>query len=146
MRARTLSLVLAVVCAVGGFTQSARAESPQVAWQTDIDAAWRSTKEDRRLLLLFVKSDRCFYCEKMERESYANPGVVKVIGDDYVPAALHASKRPELTKKMGIQAYPTTVLIDSDGQIVDVVEGYVAPDKFLQWLRAAAQRTAKLER
>jgi thioredoxin-related protein len=143
MRAIHLTLLLAAAAAAVGFSQTASAETPQIAWQTDIDAAWRSTKEDRRLLLLFVTADRCVYCEKMKRESYAHSAVVKVIGEDYVPAVLHASKRPDLTRKMGIQAYPTTVLIDSDGQVVDVAEGYVAPNKFLKWLQGAKREKNK---
>lgn len=145
MRATISLAIVAAVAAVAGLCNDAQAENPRVAWRTDIDEAWRSTKEDQRLLLLFVKSERCVYCDKMERESYAHPQVVKAIGDDYIPAALHASKQPGLAQKMGVQAYPTTVIIDSKGQVVDAVQGYVAPTRLLQWLRAAAaKRPARL--
>jgi thioredoxin-related protein len=45
---------------------------------------------------------------------------------------------------MGIQAFPTTVVIDSDGQLLDAVEGYVPPTKFADWLKrlSARRRTA----
>lgn len=134
-------LLLSIVMILGPAVDlSAEESAPRIAWRTDIDAAWHSTKTDQKLLLVYVKSDNCLYCEKMERDSYANPQVKQVIYEAYVPASLHATRQPDLTRKMGIKAFPTTVVIDSDGQLIDAVQGYVPPTKFAEWLKKLTAR------
>jgi protein disulfide-isomerase len=126
--------------------QPAPQQAQSIAWRTDIDEAWRSTKTDQRLLLLYVKSDNCVYCDKMDRECYADPRVVQLIAESYVPASLHSARQPELAKKMGVQAFPTTVVIDSDGKLVDAVQGYVPASKLADWLKQLSARRASSRR
>jgi thioredoxin-related protein len=148
MRARNLFL-LALVVAGWMFSSAAvfaQQETPKIAWRTDLDDAWRSTKTNQRLLLIYVKSDNCLYCDKMERDSYADPQVTQLIAEAYVPASLHASRQPELARKMGVQAFPTTVVIDSNGQLVDAVQGYVPPGKLAEWLSTLKTRRASSRR
>ena len=135
-----------VVVLVASVCSSVSAETPLIAWRTDIDAAWRSTKENERLLLLYVKSENCYFCRKMESDSYRDPQVKAVIEASFVPAAIHAGKSPELTKKMGISAFPTSVIINSDGQVIDAVEGYVPAKKLQDWLKAASARRTTARR
>ena len=133
------SVGMALVLATG-LTAWAQEAAQQIAWRSDLDAAWHSTKSDQKLLLVYVKADNCLYCEKMERVSYGDPQVTRLISEAYVPASLHATRQPELARKMGVQAFPTTVVIDSDGQLLDAVQGYVPPTKFAQWLKTLTAR------
>ena len=44
-------------------------------WKTDADQAWQSAQQDQRLMLLFITTQNCLYCRKMEHDTFADQKV-----------------------------------------------------------------------
>jgi len=99
-------------------------------WYRDVDEALRVAQSTNRPMVLFVSMGQCKYCHMMIQKTLANVEVRRTIGSSFVAATITAAEQPELMKRLGIRSFPTTLLVDSNGKIVDHMTGYVGVKKF----------------
>ena len=92
-------------------------------------------------MLLFITTQNCLYCRKMEHDTFASQKVVWGIQRSCVPVAVAAEKNEALVKKLRVNLYPTTVIISPTSGVVDYIVGYVGPDEFSRRLAAATERS-----
>lgn len=122
------------------YAATASANDIQVKWIDDVDEAWAITQSEDRPLLLFITQDRCKYCTKMKQATYQDGKTVTLINDHFVAVELSGNQAAKLVKKLGIRAFPTTVLITPDARVADQMKGYLPPAKFNERLLAAVGR------
>jgi protein disulfide-isomerase len=111
----------------------------KVAWQTDVQAAWRATVANRRPLLVFVTHDHCYYCTQMKRHTYASPLVAAAIDGWYVPLELDGGSPSALLKDLKVTQFPVTFVISPRAEVLARFDGYVSPEALagrLKHLRA----------
>ena len=97
-------------------------------------------------MLLFITSDHCYYCKKMVAETLSHPQLAPVFARLFETAAVNANRNPELADKLGVRAYPTTLVISPEGQLLSKLEGFVAPQeigKHLNPILSAYRKQAK---
>lgn len=111
----------------------------QVKWHSVEEAA--SANIGSRLYLVDFYTDWCGYCKKMDRETFVDPTVAKIINKYYYPVKFNAESRKRFTWfgkayeaaggrsrvhefARGVQGYPTTVFYRADGSVFQVVPGY----------------------
>ncbi|QDU90066.1 Thiol:disulfide interchange protein DsbD [Pirellulimonas nuda] len=115
-----------------------------------IDAAWSATQQSGRPMLVYVTSDNCFYCKKMQIETLAQPQIARGVAAMTEPAIVNASQSPEMTKLLRVRAFPTTLVISSENRVIGKIEGFVEPTEFAErvWpvLRVAAETTTQQRR
>lgn len=114
---------------------SARAE---LTWLTDLDEAKKiATKENKKLLVDFTGSDWCGYCMKLHKEVFATEEFEK-FAKDFVLVELDFPKRKEqpaaekaknqaAQKKYGVNGFPTVIIMNTSGKVLNRAEGY-SPD------------------
>jgi len=130
-------------------TVTARAE---LTWLTDLDEAKKvATKENKKLLVDFTGSDWCGYCIKLHKEVFDTPEFEK-FAKDYVLVELDFPKRKELPaaekaknqaaqKKYGVNGFPTVIIMNTSGKVLNRAEGYSpdsGPSAYLPQLGAPA--------
>jgi protein disulfide-isomerase len=113
------------------------AAPPNDVWYQDVDAAWAKAKESSRPLVLFITTDGCFACDKMSKETCKNETVVKELSEGFVPVVVHTRKNMELVRRLGVQAFPTTVIISKDAKIIAAMPGYLNVAQMRETLRVA---------
>ena len=121
------------------------AAAGEIAWQTDIDAAWAQAQRESRPLLVFAVRPNCKYCTLMKQRTYAENLVTQRVNDDFVPLFVQSQHEPEFMEELSIKAYPTTVIIAPDTTIVGSLKGYIQTPQFVQQLDAAEQRARAAE-
>lgn len=109
-----------------------------VAWQSDVDAAWQTSVRENRPLLVFLTSSGCRYCSMMKQKTYSDPTIAAKIEQSFVPVAVDASRVAWLVKQMEVSGYPTTLIISPEAEVLDHLKGYVAPERLLPRLDQAA--------
>jgi len=125
---------------------TAVAEHPAPAlFHDDVNVAWRTAQESQRPLLLFVTTDGCYYCEKMLHTTYEDATVTRQLGATFVAAMVEYDREPVLARRLGVRAFPTTIIIDAQGNVRDSIRGYVKPDQ-LRARMLAATRPAPITR
>ena len=110
-------------------------------WKTDADQAWQSAQREQRPMLLFITSQNCLYCRKMEHVTFSNRTVAAAIQASYVPVSVLAENNPALVNKFRVRSFPTTVIISPKNGVVDYMVGYVGPDDFQRRLDTATRQS-----
>ena len=104
-------------------------EDPQpVNWIEDYSEARRKGIEADRPLLLYVTSEGCHYCSKMQSLTLSDEQVVLDLNNRFVAAKLHLAADSELGQQLMISIYPTTIIISPQGKVLDYARGYLESD------------------
>ena len=107
------------------------ATSTPAGFTDNLDEALAKAKAEGKLVYAcFSGSDWCYWCKKLEKEVLSDPLFVVGVMDDYVLVFIdspqnkarlsdHATaENKKLTKKYGIEGYPTALILDGDGKKV----------------------------
>jgi uncharacterized protein YyaL (SSP411 family) len=120
----------------------AASRAGEIAWESDVDAAWRAAVAQQRPVLLFVTRANCRYCVEMKQKTFRDPDVAECIGQGFVPVAVDAARIEELVKHLGLAAYPTTLIISPQAQVIDRMQGFLPAERLLPRLERAAPHLA----
>lgn len=111
----------------------AGAEEPKrtsgVEWVNHYGRARRLSHQTNRPVLLFLSTDGCVHCTRMQNGALQDQRVVTHLRDEFVPAAIKVTGDSSLARDLNVTIYPTTVIIAPDGKILDYVRGYVTPEE-----------------
>src|SRR5881275_936680 len=61
-------------------------------WGTE---AFEKAKKEDKPIFLSIGYSTCHWCHVMERESFSNPAVAKLINDNFVPIKVDREERPD---------------------------------------------------
>lgn len=82
----TLIALLGLVCGV---------EAQQIEWKTIEQAANTETKTNAKLYFVDFYTSWCGWCKKMDRETFTNPVVAKILNTYYIPVKFDAEGNAE---------------------------------------------------
>ncbi len=143
---KTKILLATAVAAIAGALSAAT--STPAGWTDDFEAAQKQAAAENKLLLVdFSGSDWCGWCKKLDREVFAKPEFVDGAKKDFVLVMVDsprdktrlsekaAEQNPKLVKKYQVHGYPTVLILDAEGTVLDKT-GYRAggPGKYLEHL------------
>lgn len=109
---------------------AARAEEP-FADLTFEQALEKAGKENKVVMIDFFTT-WCGPCKMLDRSTWPNPDVRKLLSEKAIPIKVDAEKNRPLSQKYAITSYPQLVFIRPDGTEIDRIVGYVAPEAFIQ--------------
>ena len=66
------------------------------------------------------------YCRKLEQTTLQNADVQAKIHRRFVAATFDSSSQPDLVRRLGLRAFPSLVIVAPDGQVLDVITGYLS--------------------
>jgi thiol-disulfide isomerase/thioredoxin len=103
------------------------APSNKINWMKSYsDAVAMSQSSSKPIVILFTGTGWCPACMKLEREVLSNPEFAQAVGQkfvflkaefpDYNESAVMASPYKPLVDRYGINAFPTIVVINANGQ------------------------------
>lgn len=119
-------------------------------WQT-LQEATENAAADNKLILVDVFEIGCVFCRAMEREVYPSQSVRAVLDRDYHPVKVNGNsdiviryKGEEILSKdfaamMGVTAFPYTVILDAEGNVIDKRKGYMDVVSLTRFLRNARE-------
>ena len=119
----------------------ARAAGP--AWRS-WDSGLPAAAASHRPVLVDVYTDWCGWCHRMDATVYSRPDVRSYLDSKFVVVRLNAESNETvhyggqtmsaraLASAFNVSGYPTTIFLDSGGQHLANVPGYLEPEKFLQ--------------
>jgi len=95
-----------------------RVLSNGVLWQPWGSAAFARARRERKPVLLSIATTWCGSCLEMDRTSYADPDVVALINDRFVPVRVDADDRPDISERYSLGGWPTTAFLTPAGEIL----------------------------
>ncbi len=106
-----------------------------IRWQHFEPATLRAAAAADRPVLLLLTAPWCQHCRELLATSFADPQVMALVNDAFVPVHVDAERRPDVNQRYGTGSWPTIAWLTPDGELI-------AHDN---WLDAEALRQ-RLER
>ncbi len=134
--------ILLVLCVLL-LTSISYSKEPQ--WKK-FNSGIAEAKKSGKKILIDVYTDWCSWCKKMDSDTYPDKRVSEYLSKNYVLIKLNAEGNEkilyngqsispaEFAQGMGVNGYPATVFLKSDGQPITMLPGYAEPDKFIHVL------------
>ena len=121
---KTLAVLLFLACG-----SAARPEG--IPWTHDLDAALTQAGKENKWVFVDFYSDRCPACKNLDTLVYPRRRVVETISR-FVPVKINAPHETELASRYNVSAYPTLMVLDAEGRILEFLEGALPPDDFAE--------------
>ena len=140
---KMFSLLLVIIMGVFFLTATSQAKNPQ--WKK-FNEGLALAKKSGKKVLVDVYTDWCGWCKTMDTSTYTDRRVQQYLRKNYVVIKLNAEgdeklsysgqtiTPPEFAQGMGINGYPATLFLQSDGKPITVLPGYSEADMFLHVL------------
>jgi len=90
----------------------------KVKWLPWGNQAFKKARAQDKPILLDIGATWCHWCHIMDATTYADPGVVEVIEDQYVPVRVDADARPEINNRYNRGGWPSTAFLTPDGDLM----------------------------
>lgn len=131
-----ISLAAFAMLLLAGSMTTRAAELPE-GWVTDYDEALELAKKENKPILAVFSTSWCPPCQAMKSKIYPQESVKKAL-EAWVPAYIDGDQFQALTRQMGVEAYPTFVVLDSSGQELGrFVGGKATAEEFLSAIEHA---------
>ncbi len=112
--------------------------SAGVDWQDWSPAAFEAARTQHRLILVDVVAEWCHWCHVMDKTTYADPEVVKLLAQDYVAVRVDSDAHPDVAERYREWGWPATAILTPDAEPVLERRGYQEPAEFAKLLRRTA--------
>jgi len=128
-----------------------REETPVVQWMTFEEAVEKS-KTEKRKIFIDVYTDWCGWCKVMDKKTFNQPAVAKLLNEKFYPVKFNAEQREDVvfsgttfkfieyggrgTHQLAAAllnnklSYPTVVFLDEDFKMLLPLQGYREAPEF----------------
>ncbi len=104
-------------------------------------------KENKTVVIDFYTS-WCKWCKVMEERTFSEDNVAKYLRKNYVCIRVNAEDKNNtfkyrdneyspfsLARKLGVRGYPSLAYLESDGELIQVVPGFIPPETYIKVLK-----------
>jgi len=104
-------------------------------------------KENKTVVIDFYTS-WCKWCKVMEERTFSEDHVAKYLRKYYVCIRVNAEDKNStfkyrdkeyspfsLARKLGVRGYPSLAYLESDGELIQVVPGFIPPETYIKVLK-----------
>jgi thioredoxin-related protein len=134
--------MLAALLLVAGTLAAA---SPEVKWETSLEAAQTRAKAEHKVIFMDVWTGWCGWCIKLQKETFpsteAQAALAKVVPLRIMTQESNGSPTKDnyIEKKYQVEAYPMLLILDASGKEISRQAGYLQPQPFASWVNAHAK-------
>lgn len=122
-------------------TSSTAGETSLISWSTDMEAALAQAKSEGRPVLIDTWATWCVNCKILEKKTFGDAAVADEAQRFVALKVQLENSDTPITKdfmaRFGLKHYslPTTLLLDSSGNVKRILQGVVEPDDMITEMR-----------
>lgn len=116
-----------------------------IAWHRDLRRAIEIARAEDKLVVVDVYTDWCGWCKKMDKTIYADPAIV-ALSREQVFVKMNAEdggQGQHFARQMRVKGYPTTIILDGQGNVLNIAQGYIASPRAFGELVEGARAQAR---
>ncbi|MEM5563926.1 thioredoxin fold domain-containing protein [Psychroserpens sp. AS72] len=142
------------------FSSAAIAQSQEINWMT-FEEALAAQKKKPKKIMMDVYTNWCGPCKMLDKNTFHNKDVVAYVNKNFYAVKFNAEGNSvvnykgaeftnsgykeelknrrnsvhELSRHLGVRAYPTIVYFDEDGNVIQPISGYMKPKQIELYLK-----------
>lgn len=128
-----LFVVFAAVLVIKTFPLATVSAADKINWE-GYPRGMSIASENKKPVFLHFYATWCSFCRKMDKESFQDTSIASRLNESFIPIRVDIEIQPEIAKKYGVFALPTTYFFDSKGQKLGQIPGYIDKDRLLSIL------------
>jgi protein disulfide-isomerase len=111
--------------------------SNHIKWNNEITSVEKLNNNSGKETILFFTGKWCVPCRIMKRKVFADKEVEKIINSQFTPVMIDIDNpnTKALVKHYNVNATPTTIIVDSQGKMLNYASGKIEKSEFLQMLK-----------
>jgi uncharacterized protein YyaL (SSP411 family) len=91
---------------------------PAIQWHEWGPEAFRRAETEDKLIVLDLTAVWCHACHVMDRTTYADPRIIQLLNDHFIPVRVDTDRRPDLESRYRAGGWPTTNVLLPTGEIL----------------------------
>ena len=102
----------------------------------DWNKALTESKKQNKPIFMDAYTSWCGYCKQLKRETFPNKEAGEFFNQHFINVAIDMEKGdgPALSKKYGVDSYPTLIILDSNGNVITKdTRGFISPSELLDF-------------
>lgn len=108
-----------------------------VHWHHDLQAAHKLAVASNKPLLIVFGAPWCGYCQKLEQETLADPSLAKFVNTEFIAVHQDFEKDHRVAEILEVKSLPTSVILNSDADLLGTIVGFVGKTDCQSRLRKA---------
>ncbi|QDV70582.1 thiol:disulfide interchange protein precursor [Rosistilla carotiformis] len=126
--------IVAVVCLS---LMLSRSEAlAEIQWIKSVAQAQQKWNTSAKPLLVYVTSESCFFCQKLDHATWMDPSVGVLVNDRFVKLKVNGQRNQAIAKQLNVTAFPAVVVFSADGQVIGRRDGFVEPGEMSAFLQS----------
>lgn len=103
-------------------------------WYTDLNSAISAAEKTNKQIFAVFTADWCPACVELESRTLSKPEVQKEMARKYIPVKIDVDSNPQPSSQYRIFSLPTMLIMDSNGNEIRRIEGYITANQLLSQL------------
>ncbi len=136
-------VILAMISLICTPVFSADVAKPEISWATDLSEAIKRADKEKKWVFVDFYADWCPPCKEMERSVFSDDEV-KAIFSKLITVRVNGDKQPEVMEEYGVGVYPTIMVIDGKGNVLERVN-FLVKSEFLEVFKPISNGVNPLE-
>jgi thioredoxin 1 len=103
--------------------------------EEDWSKALAEAKKQKKLIFLDAYASWCGPCKLLKRKTFPDKDAGEFFNKNFINVALNMEKGdgPFLLEKFGVDAFPTLIIADGDGNMVTYTKGFISPKELIEF-------------
>ncbi|MFH1062804.1 MAG: thioredoxin fold domain-containing protein [Candidatus Omnitrophota bacterium] len=130
---KKIALLIGLMFVLGCAQHQEQAIANSIAWISDMSVAQELAKKENKPILIDFYTEWCSWCKRMEKDTYSNAKVQETL-KQFVCVKIDAEQNRDLAKIYKINGFPSTAFLKANGELIEIIPGYLPPADFLKLL------------
>ena len=117
-------------------------EAPwMIKWNTDLESGLQQARQQGKPVLIDTWATWCANCRVLEKKTFGNRDVAAE-AENFVAIKVQLEKSDspitkDFMRRFGLKTYslPTTLMLDSDGNVKKILQGALGPEEMISHMR-----------
>lgn len=115
----------------------------RVNWGNDLKQAAVKSKQSGKPMLITFTASWCHYCHKLIDNTFTNRQLAGKVNEYFIPVVLDADKYEKAVEVLGIEAFPSTLVVSPELKVLGKFTGYYEAPKMTQLLSPYCNKPKK---
>jgi len=101
----------------------------------DIEQAFNDSQINNKSVLLIFDQDTCYYCDLFKQDVLSDEDVQSQLNENFIVVFVDINEQYTVAEQLQVMGTPTSAILDSNGQEIARIDGYVSSDDFLDAIK-----------